>query len=210
MDSGIFPTFAPRAPIRQEGRPDGSGKRRGGPWETDRNDSPLSERNRDKVHGARADDFPAGSCCGSGKMKARKRISLLLLAAYLFATVGVAVASLTCHCVAAKAAAVEHLCCSHCQHPDTALPADSEMHAPCCGNRHSTEVDLYTSTHLEENEQSVKCAVCDLPFFAMTGESFVSLPLLSARACGTICLSVPPLRSAVSECFGLRAPPVRG
>ena len=48
-------------------------------------------------------------------MKLKRSISLLLLAVYLFATAGTALASLTCKCVAMKAR-TEHACCCHCLH----------------------------------------------------------------------------------------------
>ena len=67
-------------------------------------------------------------------MKLKRSISLLLLAVYLFATAGTALASLTCKCVAMKAR-TEHACCCHCLHvADLPAAAGGEMRAPCCGN----------------------------------------------------------------------------
>lgn len=96
-------------------------------------------------------------------MKVRKFISLLLLAAYLFATVGAAVASVTCHCVTMKPRAEQHFCCSHCQLPDHVQPVAGEFRAPCCNLPHSTEITLYTSLHSDDSEKYVKCAVSELP-----------------------------------------------
>ena len=60
-------------------------------------------------------------------MKLKRSISLLLLAVYLFATAGTALASLTCKCVAMKAR-TEHACCCHCLHvADLPAAAGGEM-----------------------------------------------------------------------------------
>ena len=62
-------------------------------------------------------------------MKLKRSISLLLLAVYLFATAGTALASLTCKCVAMKAR-TEHACCCHCLHvADLPAAAGGEMRA---------------------------------------------------------------------------------
>ena len=64
-------------------------------------------------------------------MKLKRSISLLLLAVYLFATAGTALASLTCKCVAMKAR-TEHACSCHCLHvADLPAAAGGEMRAPC-------------------------------------------------------------------------------
>jgi hypothetical protein len=96
-------------------------------------------------------------------MKLKRSISLLLLAVYLFATAGTALASLTCKCVAMKAR-TEHACCSHCHHvADLPAAAGGEMRAPCCGKHHSTEIELYVSSSSDSNERYTRCIVLDLP-----------------------------------------------
>ena len=96
-------------------------------------------------------------------MKLKRSISLLLLAVYLFATAGTALASLTCKCVAMKAR-TEHACCCHCLHvADLPAAAGGEMRAPCCGNHHSTEIELYVSSSFDNNERYTRCIVLDLP-----------------------------------------------
>lgn len=94
-------------------------------------------------------------------MKLKRSISLLLLAVYLFATAGTALASLTCKCVAMKAR-TEHACCCHCLHvADLPAAAGGEMRAPCCGNHHSTEIELYVSSSFDNNERYTRCIVLD-------------------------------------------------
>ena len=113
-------------------------------------------------------------------MKLKRSISLLLLAVYLFATAGTALASLTCKCVAMKAR-TEHACCCHCLHvADLPAAAGGEMRAPCCGNHHSTEIELYVSSSFDNNERYTRCIVLDLPP-ALAAECPCPACALSAR-----------------------------
>lgn len=136
-------------------------------------------------------------------MKLRRYISLILLAVYLFAAGGAAYVSLSCECVAMKSR-VAHTCCHHCAHAGDDVR--EAMQAPCCGNHHSTEIELYTSSGTDLDRSMVRCAVVDLP------------PLVSA-ACpcpGHIpalrvarTLPEPPRVCRGYVCpTGLRAPPV--
>lgn len=95
-------------------------------------------------------------------MKLRNYISLLLLAVYLFAAGGSAYASLTCHCKAALEAHYNHACCNHCDHTGDLPAATADFTAPCCGDSHSTDIDLYTGS-ASENHKIVKCVVQTLP-----------------------------------------------
>ena len=138
-------------------------------------------------------------------MKARKFISLLLLTAYLFATAGTAVLSVTCKCVAMKARAEQHLCCSHCQLPDHTQPADGEFRAHCCNLPHSTEIELYTSSNPDDSEKYVRCIVAELPP-SMAAECVQ--PLSFAVSSGNEILRKQPLpQDVVLSIRGLRAPP---
>ena len=138
-------------------------------------------------------------------MKLKRSISLLLFAVYLFATAGAAVVSLSCECVSMKAR-TEHVCCSHCQHVSDTAVAGGVLRATCCGDHHSTEVELYLSSGSDNNERYIRCAVTDLP------------PALAAECpCPA---HIPFLREKVAErrapfvpdaCIlpsGFRAPPV--
>lgn len=138
-------------------------------------------------------------------MKMKKGIALLLFAVYLFATAGAAMVSLTCKCVS-MTARTEHVCCCHCQHADDAATASGELRAPCCGDHHSTVVELYVSASSDSSERHTRCVVTDLP------------PALGAECpCPA---HIPFLRKKVAErrppfipdaCIlpvGFRAPPV--
>ena len=93
-------------------------------------------------------------------MKLKRLISLLLLSVYLLATGGPAYVSLSCKCVAMKAHAA-HVCCHHCQHGADTSDGTASLKATCCGNHHSTEINLYTFS--QDSEKSTRCTVTDLP-----------------------------------------------
>ena len=93
-------------------------------------------------------------------MKLKRLISLLLLSVYLLATGGPAYVSLSCKCVAMKARAA-HVCCHHCQHGADTSDGTASLKATCCGNHHSTEINLYTFS--QDSEKSTRCTVTDLP-----------------------------------------------
>ena len=91
-------------------------------------------------------------------MKLKRLISLLLLSVYLLATGGPAYVSLSCKCVAMKARAA-HVCCHHCQHGADTSDGTASLKATCCGNHHSTEINLYTFS--QDSEKSTRCTVTD-------------------------------------------------
>ena len=97
--------------------------------------------NRRHVSGARAENL-------KGSMKLKRLISLLLLAIYLTAWGGPAYVSLSCKCVTMSS----HVCCHHCQHSADAAGAGESLKAPCCGNHHSTEIELYTGSSSDNHE----------------------------------------------------------
>ena len=139
-------------------------------------------------------------------MKLKRLISLLLLAVYLTAAGGPAYVSLSCKCVAMTAHAA-HVCCHHCQqHDDSASPARESVKAPCCGNHHSTEIELYTGSTSDNNEKLTRCAVTDLPP-ALVAEG--PAPALLSPCCERVAERCAPfiLRGHVRSA-GLRAPPV--
>ncbi len=92
-------------------------------------------------------------------MKLKRLISLLLLAIYLTAWGGPAYVSLSCKCVTMSS----HVCCHHCQHGADAAGAGESLKAPCCGNHHSTEIELYTGSSSDNHEKFIRCTVTDLP-----------------------------------------------
>ena len=125
-------------------------------------------------------------------MRTKRIIASWLLAVYLLTAFGAAYASLSCECaMGRRAAAVHALCaCGHvhtapsgtaaacggamrcdadtaaCGHaacgPIVCGPSAADLSAPCCCDRHSTEIALYTDGASEE-ERSVRCAVLLLP-----------------------------------------------
>lgn len=136
-------------------------------------------------------------------MKLKRVISLLLLAVYLFAAGGPAYVSLSCSCVAMKAHEA-HICGHDCSHSDEGSAAREALKAPCCGNHHSTEINLYTFS--PDSEKSTRCAVVDLPPALMAeAPAIADAPLHCEQA------AERPLLRIVQEsvgCAGLRAPPV--
>ena len=41
--------------------------------------------------------------------------------------------------------------------------AGESLKAPCCGNHHSTEIELYTGSSSDNHEKFIRCTVTDLP-----------------------------------------------
>ena len=136
-------------------------------------------------------------------MKLKRLISLLLLSVYLLATGGPAYVSLSCKCVAMKARAA-HVCCHHCQHGADTSDGTASLKATCCGNHHSTEINLYTFS--QDSEKSTRCTVTDL-LPALVAEAPVAAVLKffgeTLPECGDPFVMRGHVRSA-----GLRAPPV--
>lgn len=134
-------------------------------------------------------------------MNMRRFIAFLLLTVYLFAVGGPSYASLSCKCVAMKSYTV-HACCHYCDHADAAGAA---MDAPCCGNHHSTEINLYTGSSSDES-RSMKCAVIALPPSLISDGSAQHDPLVACEKVRE--RPVPFLRETCLLCIGFRAPPV--
>jgi len=136
-------------------------------------------------------------------MRVRRVISLLLLAVYLTAVGGASFASLTCRCVMCH-----HASCPYRTRAAVCpAPQDNSLwSAPCCSDRHSTEIDLYTAGSQDDNVRYLRSLVIDLP-----------ADLAAECPCPAHCpalrhapdLRPTPLRpNPVPACRGLRAPPV--
>lgn len=96
-------------------------------------------------------------------MKLKRSISLLLARRLSFCDGGdgFGVADVQ---VRGNEGRTEHACCCHCLHvADLPAAAGGEMRAPCCGNHHSTEIELYVSSSFDNNERYTRCIVLDLP-----------------------------------------------
>lgn len=148
-------------------------------------------------------------------MKLRRIISFLLLAVYLTMAAGPALRSLSCECVA-MGAHVRHehhdVGCSHSGCPRACCAGASDgasapvcVAAPCCDDRHSTEIELYTGLD-SETERPVRCAVVHLPAsLAVECPCPAHVPALRHNA---VARTVPLPAGPASGIPGLRAPPV--
>lgn len=135
-------------------------------------------------------------------MKLKRLISLLLLAIYLTAWGGPAYVSLSCKCVTMSS----HVCCHHCQHSADAAGAGESLKAPCCGNHHSTEIELYVSSSFDNNERYTRCIVLDLPpALAAECPCPAHVPFLREKVAER---RTPFVREASACSVGFRAPPV--
>ncbi len=121
-------------------------------------------------------------------MRLKRYIALLTAAIYCFAIVAPAHASVTCECVT-RGAAAAHACCTHCLSGDCS-PEGVHIAAPCCEDRHSTEIALYTFASEEDNAPVRRIAALDLP---------------EALAAESTC---PPTAAGPDRC--LRTPPSAG
>ena len=132
----------------------------------------------------------------------KRLISLLLLAIYLTAWGGPAYVSLSCKCVTMSS----HVCCHHCQHGADAAGAGESLKAPCCGNHHSTEIELYVSSSFDNNERYTRCIVLDLPpALAAECPCPAHVPFLREKVAER---RTPFVREASACSVGFRAPPV--
>lgn len=143
-------------------------------------------------------------------MKLKRYIALLLCALYVSATAGTALASLTCKCPDMKAPA-EHRCTGCCHHAETdaaglnGCPGCSLQ--ACCGcELHSTEIELYTSSHSDDSEKYIRCVVAVLPL-SLAAEIALDTPAGSSSGSGQL-RNIPLPREVCRAVAGLRAPPV--
>ena len=80
------------------------------------------------------------------------------------------------------------------------------MRAPCCGNHHSTEIELYVSSSFDNNERYTRCIVLDLPpALAAECPCPAHVPFLREKVAER---RTPFVREASACSVGFRAPPV--
>lgn len=138
------------------------------------------------------------------KREAKWYIALLLTAVYCFAAGGPAVASLLCRCMVANDR-VESFCCCSLLHVDT--QGEHFADGPCCSDKHSTDVALYTFA-AEGMEKAVKrlhvnelppSLAAEAPLVAVVdgADAGVRIDLADAECGLAPCVNV----------VGLRAPP---
>lgn len=144
-------------------------------------------------------------------MKLKRCIAWVLCALYIAATATTALASLTCGCRGMMRAESVHRCTACCYDGHLAAERAAEscsLGSGCDCDRHSTEIELYTSTHSDDSEKYIRCIVSELPP-ALTAEApsaDAALPLT-----GDLRLRPTPLdETMLLRSVGLRAPPCRG
>lgn len=139
----------------------------------------------------------------------RQLMALVLCAAYLMWVGGAALSSLLCPCVELHQHS-EQCCHDHGHtHPDMhPLQAahDADLSLPCCDDRHSNEILLYTQG--EDDERQTKSPVRELqPILQAQIEA--PEPLLTQRNTEQSLDRVPLTRLCAVSYKALRAPPVK-
>lgn len=139
-------------------------------------------------------------------MRIKKYISLLMLMGYLFAVGVPSLLALSCECVAMNTGS-QHVCCHHCDHDGVSTSGQDVLKAPCCGDHHSTEIELYIGSSQDTERYAKRIFVTELPP-ALAAE-FVSFIAYIPMVCGLVADPAPSSVEdfRVSSC-GLRAPPV--
>ena len=143
------------------------------------------------------------------RVSAKRYIAQLLLAVYLLATGGAAYASLSCRCMGAAGCGAVHICCADCDHDHDDRHHDeqfgAEWSAPCCDDRHSTEIDLYMGASYD-GKHAVRCAVLALPHcMAAAQAARLAAPKFRKERIVAPDIPIPPAPSL--RAAGLRAPP---
>ncbi|MBQ8581362.1 MAG: hypothetical protein IJ478_04675 [Alistipes sp.] len=140
--------------------------------------------------------------------KVRQMVAMVLCAVYLLGVGGAALSSLLCPCVEWHHHTAQ---CNHDhghQHLDMhPLQAahDADFSAPCCDDRHSNNVQLYTAS--SDEERVSKLFLPELPVALF--EPQPELQHLASLCCGRCFEQLPLPYSRVVPTKGLRAPPVK-
>lgn len=142
-------------------------------------------------------------------VRMRHMVAWVLCMVYLVGVGGVALSSLLCPCV--ELHHHSEVCChdhGH-THPDMhPLQAahDADFSAPCCDDRHSNRVQLYTVG--EDMERTMKSAVRDLPTVLLADLQLTD-PALPGVKWEALSERVPRPQPCVVQLKALRAPPVK-
>ncbi len=138
-------------------------------------------------------------------MRLKRYIALLLTTVYLLAVGGPSAVALTCRCMAPVQLA-QHACCLHCDHE--ADDVRTVMHEPCCGNHHSTDIVLYTTSSQDSEKFAKRIVASDLPD-ALAPELVVSAGVPEPVGCDRVVVwGVGTVPDSFVAAYGLRAPPV--
>ena len=139
----------------------------------------------------------------------RQLMALVLCAAYLMWVGGAALSSLLCPCVELHQHS-EQCCHDHGHtHPDMhPLQAahDADLSLPCCDDRHSNEILLYTQG--EDDERQTKSPVRELQSI-LQAQIEAPEPLLTQRNTEQSLDRVVRTRLCAVSYKALRAPPVK-
>lgn len=137
----------------------------------------------------------------------RQLMALVLCAAYLMWVGGAALSSLLCPCVELHQHSEQ--CCHDHTHPDMhPLQAahDADLSLPCCDDRHSNEILLYTQG--EDGERQTKSPVRELQPM-LQAEIEAPEPLLTLCNTEQSLDRVVRTRLCAVSYKALRAPPVK-
>lgn len=140
--------------------------------------------------------------------KGRYGVALVLFAVYLLGVGGTALSSLLCPCVELHRHSTS--CCHDHGHTHTdmhplAAAHDSDLSLPCCDDRHSNRVALYTST--DDEQRLTKIAMRPLPPMLYAEQSKLDIYLCTSPWERSLDRSFDT-RSCAVQTKALRAPPV--
>ena len=140
--------------------------------------------------------------------KGRYGVALVLFAVYLLGVGGTALSSLLCPCVELHRHSTS--CCHDHGHTHTymhplAAAHDSDLSLPCCDDRHSNRVALYTST--DDEQRLTKIAMRPLPPMLYAEQSRLDITLHTSPWERSLVRSFDT-RSCAVQTKALRAPPV--
>lgn len=145
-------------------------------------------------------------------MPLKRYIALVLCALYMAATASVSLASLTCRCLDMKQSGTGHHHAACCTMLDPAAGSTAcrggDLGTGCDCDLHSTRIDLYTSSHSNDNDKLVKCIISELPP-SLTVECPPAVALHEAAKGAAWRAEVLP-DDVAAACAGRRAPPLRG
>lgn len=140
--------------------------------------------------------------------KGRYGVALVLFAVYLLGIGGTALSSLLCPCVELHRHSTS--CCHDHGHTHTdmhplAAAHDSDLSLPCCDDRHSNRVALYTST--DDEQRLTKIAMRSLPPMLYAEQPKFDIYLHTSPWERSLVRSFDTRQGAV-QTKALRAPPV--
>mgnify|MGYP000543107404 CR=1 FL=1 len=137
-------------------------------------------------------------------MKLKRLISLLLLSVYLLAMKEQSLARCCKLLYGVLSERAANLVMRGTRRTDEIFSGTASLKATCCGNHHSTEINLYTFS--QDSEKSTRCTVTDLPP-ALVAEAPEPADI-SLGGEKTVGRCAPFVERGHVRCAGLRAPPV--